>query len=95
MNTFWWSYNNSAKDIHWSNWSSLCRLKDEGGLNFRDFHLFNKALLVKQIWRLLTQPTYLLVKVFKARYYPFSDVLLAKVSSYPSFTCCGIYSVRI
>ncbi|KAH1122314.1 hypothetical protein J1N35_005474 [Gossypium stocksii] len=62
-------------------------------MGFRDLSLFNKALLAKQVWRLLTQPDCLLSKVFKSRYYPFSDILSAKIGSYHSLTwrsfCCA------
>lgn len=45
MNKFWWSNSKSAKGVHWSMWSSLCKPKSAGGMGFRDLHLFNKALL--------------------------------------------------
>lgn len=51
--------------------SLLCKPKDDGGLGFRDFAAFNKALLAKQSWRLLTNSH--------------SFVLSAKVGSNPSF----------
>ncbi|KAG8488535.1 hypothetical protein CXB51_016304 [Gossypium anomalum] len=94
MNKFWWSNNKSAKGIHWSNWDALCNLKSVGGLGFKNLVLFNKALLAKQAWRLLSQPNCLLAKVLKACYYPFSDILSAKIGSYPSFTWRSICSAR-
>ncbi|KAA3468919.1 Zinc finger CCCH domain-containing protein 7 [Gossypium australe] len=63
-------------------------------MGFKDLVLFNKALLAKQIWRILTQPKCLLAKVLKARYYPHSDILTANVGSYPSFTWRSICSAR-
>ncbi|XP_012435546.1 uncharacterized protein LOC105762197 [Gossypium raimondii] len=78
MNRFWWTNNKTLKGIHWSNWDALCKPKCLGGLGFKNLYLFNKALLVKQVWRILSQPQCLLAKVLKARYFPFSDVLTAK-----------------
>ncbi|KAK5836891.1 hypothetical protein PVK06_012696 [Gossypium arboreum] len=63
-------------------------------MGFRDLSLFNKALLAKQVWRLLTQPDCLLSKVFKSRYYPYSDILSAKTGSYPSLTWRSICGAR-
>ncbi|KAK5777257.1 hypothetical protein PVK06_045224 [Gossypium arboreum] len=40
------------------------------------------------------QPDCLLAKVFKARYYPFSDIMAAKIGSYPSFTWRSLCGAR-
>ncbi|KAA3480762.1 reverse transcriptase [Gossypium australe] len=94
MNKFWWTNNKTSKGIHWSGWEPLCKPKDAGGMDFKNLVLFNKALLAKQVWRILTQPKCLLAKVLKARYYPHSDILAANIGSYPSFTWRSICSAR-
>ncbi|KAH1121241.1 hypothetical protein J1N35_004401 [Gossypium stocksii] len=63
-------------------------------MGFRDLYSFNKALLAKQAWRLISQPDYLLARVLKAHYFSFNDFMLAKVGSYPSFTWRNIYGFR-
>lgn len=94
LNKFWWSHSKSTRGIHWNCWRDLCIPKSEGGMGFRDLFLFNKALLAKQIWRLLMQPDCLLAKVFKARYYLFSNIMAAKIGSYPSFTWRSLCGAR-
>jgi hypothetical protein len=42
--------------------------KNEGGMGFRDFHSFNLAMLAKQSWRLITEPTSLCARVLRAKY---------------------------
>ncbi|KAA3490347.1 reverse transcriptase [Gossypium australe] len=94
MNKLWWTNNKSSKGIHWSGWESLCKSNVDGGMGFKDLVLFNKALLAKQIWLVLTQSKCLLAKVLKVRYFPHSDILTANVGSYPSFTWRSICSAR-
>ncbi|KAA3453717.1 reverse transcriptase [Gossypium australe] len=94
MNKFWWSNNKMKTGIHWSGWNTLCLSKFDGGLGFKKLFLFNKALLAKQVRRVLTQPQCLLARVLKARYFPFSDILATKIGSYPSFTWRSICSAR-
>lgn len=45
-------------------------------MGFRDFSLFNQAMLGKQGWRLLTRPNSLCAKVMKGKYFPTGDFLL-------------------
>jgi hypothetical protein len=44
--------------------------KTHGGMGFRNFSLFNQALLAKQVWRLWKSPDSLVAKIMKAKYYP-------------------------
>lgn len=58
--------------------------------------MFNKALLAKQAWHLFSEPTCLLAKVLKSRYYSSLDFMSANVSTYPYLTwrsICGAWDL--
>lgn len=60
--------------------------KKEGGLGFRDVHVFNLAMLAKQGWRLLQNPDSLCAKVLQAKYYQEKTCLEAKPKVGISYT---------
>ncbi|KAK6796397.1 hypothetical protein RDI58_004098 [Solanum bulbocastanum] len=61
----WWGENEGKRKIHYEKWQKLCEAKSQGGLGFRDLKLFNKALLAKLAWRILTQEDSLLHRMLK------------------------------
>ena len=77
VSNYWWGSSLDNHKLHWLRWEKLTRAKAEGGIGFRDFPLFNKAMLGKQGWRLITRPDSLCARVLKGKYYPNSDFLSA------------------
>jgi hypothetical protein len=75
---FWWGSNVDKRKVHWVNWKKTCRKKENGGLGFRDISSFNIALLAKQGWRIMTEPSSLLARILKAKYFPTCHFLKAK-----------------
>jgi hypothetical protein len=68
--------------------------KNEGGMGFMDVVIFNQALLAKQCWRLFQNPTSLIARIYKAKYYPQSSIMEASLGTRPSFAWRSIYSSR-
>ncbi|GAU50216.1 hypothetical protein TSUD_29020 [Trifolium subterraneum] len=69
LNSFWWvGGNNNNRGIRWLSWERLTCAKVEGGLGFRDFKVFNMAMVAKQGWKIITRPETLVGKIFKARW---------------------------
>lgn len=70
---FYWGGEPDSKKIHWLKWENITTSKRNGGLCFRRMKEFNKSLLAKQMWRLLSNDSCLASKALKARYYPLSS----------------------
>lgn len=68
--------------------------KKEGGLGIRNFDIFNRALLAKQAWRILTMPKSLMARVLKGKYFPSRHFMDTRVTSSASFTWRSILSVK-
>ena len=73
----------------------MCKSKLHGGMGFRNLQAFNLAMLAKQAWRLLTRPDSLISRIYKARYFPHSDVLNAHMGCNPSYAWHSIHSSLI
>ncbi|XP_074318346.1 uncharacterized protein LOC141655153 [Silene latifolia] len=91
---FWWGHDESKRGIHWVSWRKMARPKGDGGMGFRDFRQFNLALLGKQAWRLITNPTSLWARLMKARYFPNDEFMTAGIGYNPSYTWRGILEAR-
>jgi hypothetical protein len=91
---YWWGGSGANRHIHWLRWDGLTRHKSEGGMGFRDLHLFNKALLGKQGWRLITRPNSLCARVLKGRYYHDGDFIRSTRKKHASHTWRSILARR-
>jgi hypothetical protein len=85
--SFWWAHQDNENKLHWLSWEVLTKPKKvEGGLDFRDLHGFNMAMLTRQAWRMLTSPESFCAQVHKAKYFPNTSILQAKPLAGMSYT---------
>jgi ribonuclease HI len=82
---YWWN-NQDEERHHWLSWELLTKPKSEGGLGFRDPHIFNMAMLARQGWRLLLNPDSLCGRLLKAKYFPECSILDASPKPDISYT---------
>ena len=61
--------------MHWVSWERLCQRKKKGGMGYRDLHLFNLAMLARQGWRLIMEPSSLCALVLREKYFSNGDPL--------------------
>ncbi|GLU08003.1 hypothetical protein SLE2022_249360 [Rubroshorea leprosula] len=81
MNRYWWEGGKDEQKIHWMEWQKLAISKKPGGLGFRAMREFNLSMLGKQVWWLLMHRNSLATRIMKARYFPRSNILRAKLKS--------------
>ncbi|VAI44478.1 unnamed protein product [Triticum turgidum subsp. durum] len=77
-----WRFKGERKPT-WVSWEVMTRPKYLGGLGFRNLELFNLALLARQSWRVLQDPSSLSSRILKASYYPDRSLLNAEIGSRP------------
>ncbi|KAH9767472.1 reverse transcriptase domain-containing protein [Citrus sinensis] len=95
MNSFWWgSKRYDSGGIKWMQWGRLCKPKSYGGIGFKHIHKFNVAMLGRQGWRLITNPSSLVGRLYKAWYYPNADFTQAKLGSNPSYAWQSILAAQ-
>ncbi|KAL9230819.1 hypothetical protein vseg_006119 [Gypsophila vaccaria] len=94
VSQFWWGHSKDNRKIYWLSWRKLCKPKKLRGIGFRDYRLFNQALLGKQAWRLCIDEESLVSRVFKGKYYPDSTFLKANLGVNPSYTWRSICEAR-
>jgi hypothetical protein len=98
MVDYWWGIEEGRKKMHWRSWEWLSTPKSLGGMGFRDLNLFNQAMLGRQCWRLLTDPSSLCARVLKGRYFPDCDFWDAPQPRSASYTwrsiCYGMELVK-
>jgi hypothetical protein len=83
---YWWSQQDEKQRCHWIGWDKMTKSKQDGGLGFRDLHVFNMAMLARQSWRLLQNPDSLCCIVLKALYFANTSILHAYAKPGMSYT---------
>jgi hypothetical protein len=95
MQKFWWGHKENQSKIHWISWKRMGKAKYKEGMGFRYLVTFNKALLAKQIWRILQNPESLVARILKAKYFPNGSIMEANVSRRPSYAWHSIILAKL
>ena len=76
----------------WVSWRKMFMSKAQGGMGFHNLQAFNLAMLAKQAWHILNNPNSLVVHIYKARYFPYSNIMGANLRYNPSYAWRSIYN---
>lgn len=82
---FWWGEKDKVKKIAWVSRKNLCKPKAEGGMGFRNLKAFNLVLLAKQGWQIQQNPSSIVHKVLKAKYFTKCSFMDAQLGKNPSY----------
>ncbi|OMO94054.1 reverse transcriptase [Corchorus capsularis] len=91
---YWWGQKEDERKIHWCNWQKLTEFKQDGGMGFKEFEAFNRAMLAKQAWRLIENPNALWARVLKGVYFHNCDFLEAGKGARPSWVWSSLLEGR-
>ena len=91
---FWWGYSGGSRKTHWVKWDRLYEAKEVGGMGFKEIKKFNNALLSKQVWWLINNPTSLCYRVFKARFFSDCSILEDREFVVGSYAWKSLLSAR-
>ncbi|XP_028117910.1 uncharacterized protein LOC114315493 [Camellia sinensis] len=94
LSNFWWKGDPESRGIHWDSWDTMSMSKLKGGMDFRNFNSFNKALLARQGWQLCKYPHSLCAQFLKGLYYPHSDFWNARKGTKASWAWASILEGR-
>ena len=94
VSNFWWGQRDKERKLAWIAWEKMCKPKVDGGMGFKDLKAFNLALLAKQGWQIIQNPSSLAHKVLKARYFPESNFMEAQLGKKPSHTWRSLMAAR-
>ena len=70
--TFFWNKGNNHSPL--IGWDKICKNKENGGLNIRKAETMNKALQMKLIWKIITEPDNIWVNIVKGKYLKHVDL---------------------
>lgn len=91
MNAYCWGRGEGRGGVKWMQWERLCASKDVGGIDFQDIKDFNKALLAKQGWRIISYPDSLMARILKAKYFKDKSFLDSQMGENPSLIWQSIW----
>lgn len=91
MAKFWPGHMKQEKKIQWLNWDKMELPKNDGGVGLIDIEYFNRAMLAKQGWRILTNTSSLTAQVFKEKHYKRRTFMDAKLGENPSLIWRSIW----
>ncbi|KAF7801724.1 reverse transcriptase [Senna tora] len=81
---FYWGHQDNNSKMHLAPKQRLFSSKDNGGLGLRQTSLFNKALMAKQVWRIVNQPASIYSQWARAKYFNNDLEVLPKKTTQPS-----------